>query len=94
MQITEGWAIAINLLAMHMTETENLSITAMKPALHDMFSYLSDEVFKNMAETKKMAFVILYFSGIFRTACPRIFRQRMGYHARACWPACFYPNIG
>ena len=27
-QITEGWAIAINLLAMHMTETEIPSITA------------------------------------------------------------------
>ncbi len=52
-QITEGWAIAINLLAMHMTETEILSITAMKPALHDLFSYLSDEVFKNMVEEQR-----------------------------------------
>jgi len=48
-QLTEGWAIAVNLVAVHMIESEIPSITAMKLALHDLFSYLSEEVFKNMA---------------------------------------------
>ena len=47
-QMTEGWAIAINLLAMHMTDAEIHITTAIKPALHELFSYLSEEVFSNM----------------------------------------------
>ena len=48
-RMTEGWAIAINLMAMHMTESAVPFDTAMKPALHDLFSYLSEEVFTNMS---------------------------------------------
>lgn len=51
-QITEGWAIAVNLLALHITETEipSTSIATIKPAMHELFSYLSDEVYRNMKE--------------------------------------------
>jgi len=52
-QLTEGWAIAVNLVAMHMIESEIPTITAMKLALHDLFSYLSEEVFKNMAQEQR-----------------------------------------
>ena len=48
-QMTEGWAIAINLMAMHMTETEIPFTSAMKPALNELFLYLSEEVFNNMS---------------------------------------------
>ena len=67
-QMTEGWAIAINLLAMHMTESEIPSSTAMKPALHELFSYLSEEVFRNMSnEEQEWLLVIFHFPRIFRT---------------------------
>ena len=59
--MTEGWAIAILLMAMHMTESEITFNNAMKPALHDLFSYLSEEVFNTMSEKEKdwlLAFAI------------------------------------
>ncbi|WP_203248799.1 BTAD domain-containing putative transcriptional regulator [Sporosarcina beigongshangi] len=77
-RITEGWAIAINLLAMHITETEILSITAMKPALHDLFSYLSDEVFKNMKEDQRKW--LLSFS-IFPVFSERLVHEFFGIEA-------------
>ena len=49
-EMTEGWAIAINLLALHMMDSEIPLSSVMKPALHELFSYLSEEVFQNMAE--------------------------------------------
>lgn len=52
-QLTEGWAIAINLLAIHMTDSEKPFTTAMKPALYDLFSYLSEEVYTNMSEEER-----------------------------------------
>ncbi|MEZ7170417.1 BTAD domain-containing putative transcriptional regulator [Sporosarcina sp. OR05] len=47
-RLTEGWAIAVNLLAIHLTgSNEDFSIK-MKPALQDLFAYLSEEVFNRM----------------------------------------------
>lgn len=51
MELTEGWAIAINLLA---RQSENLqSVLPDKPALHDLFAYLTEEVFNNMTEEEQ-----------------------------------------
>ena len=52
-EMTEGWAIAINLLALHMMDSEIPLSSVMKPALHELFSYLSEEVFQNMAEPEQ-----------------------------------------
>ncbi|MCM3743868.1 hypothetical protein M3193_06905 [Sporosarcina luteola] len=52
-RLTEGWAIAVNLLALHLVEGETHLPTAMKPALHDLFAYLSEEVFNRMSEVEK-----------------------------------------
>ncbi|MDW0116960.1 BTAD domain-containing putative transcriptional regulator [Sporosarcina thermotolerans] len=47
-QLTEGWAIAVNLLAIHVTDAEGDLSVEMKPALQDLFAYLSEEVFNRM----------------------------------------------
>ncbi|MFS0688496.1 BTAD domain-containing putative transcriptional regulator [Sporosarcina sp. 179-K 8C2 HS] len=52
-RLTEGWAIAVNLLALHLTGGESHLPTAMKPALHELFAYLSEEVFNRMGEEEK-----------------------------------------
>ncbi|WP_262173751.1 BTAD domain-containing putative transcriptional regulator [Saccharococcus sp. Marseille-Q5394] len=52
-RLTEGWAIAVNLLALHLAGGETHLPTAMKPALHDLFAYLSEEVFNRMGEEEK-----------------------------------------
>ncbi|MCG7344372.1 hypothetical protein MHZ92_09515 [Sporosarcina sp. ACRSL] len=48
-RLTEGWAIAVNLLALHLAGGETHLPTAMKPALHELFAYLSEEVFNRMS---------------------------------------------
>ncbi|MFC5604685.1 BTAD domain-containing putative transcriptional regulator [Sporosarcina koreensis] len=52
-RLTEGWAIAVNLLALHLAGGETHLPTAMKPALHDLFAYLSEEVFNRMSDDEK-----------------------------------------
>lgn len=52
-RLTEGWAIAVNLLALHLAGGETHLPTAMKPALHELFAYLSEEVFNRMSEEEK-----------------------------------------
>ncbi|QUW22334.1 hypothetical protein JSQ81_01715 [Sporosarcina sp. Marseille-Q4063] len=58
-EMTEGWAIAINLLALHMMDSEIPLSSVMKPALHELFSYLSEEVFQNMSE-KEQHWLLLF----------------------------------
>ncbi|WP_391209456.1 hypothetical protein [Psychrobacillus sp. L4] len=60
MRITEGWAIAIHLIAMQLVETNKQINELFDPALKDLFSYLSDEVFFRMNEEDKQS--ILNFS--------------------------------
>jgi len=45
MRLTEGWAIAIQLIAMQVAETNRQISQLVNPALHDLFSYLLEEVF-------------------------------------------------
>lgn len=52
-RLTEGWAIAVNLLALHLAGGETHLPSAMKPALHELFAYLSEEVFNRMSEEEK-----------------------------------------
>ncbi|MBD7985160.1 hypothetical protein H9649_11220 [Sporosarcina sp. Sa2YVA2] len=52
-QLTEGWAIAVNLLAIHLTGSEKDFSIEMKPALHDLFAYLSEEVFNRMSVSEQ-----------------------------------------
>ncbi|WP_186321314.1 BTAD domain-containing putative transcriptional regulator [Bacillus sp. FJAT-22090] len=49
MRLTEGWAIAIHLLAMQVAETNKQITQFFDPALKDLFSYLSEEVFSFMS---------------------------------------------
>ncbi|WP_438310521.1 BTAD domain-containing putative transcriptional regulator [Sporosarcina sp. FA9] len=58
-QMTEGWAIAVNLMAMQMSETEIPFQKAVKPALHELFTYLSEEVLNRMA-TKEQDWLLAY----------------------------------
>lgn len=60
-ELTEGWAIAINLLAMQMTQSELQFTGVMKPALQDLFGYLSEEVYQQMSAEEQywlLAFAI------------------------------------
>jgi len=52
-EMTEGWAIAVNLLALHMMDSDIPLSSVMKPALHELFSYLSEEVFQNLTEQEQ-----------------------------------------
>lgn len=45
MRLTEGWAIAIQLIAMQVAETNRQISHLGSPALNDLFSYLLEEVF-------------------------------------------------
>ena len=79
-QMTEGWAIAVNLMAMHLKDIDTIAITTMKPALHDLFMYLSDEVFTNMELTQKEW--LLSFS-IFPVFSERLIQEFYGAEAVA-----------
>ncbi|WP_088007002.1 BTAD domain-containing putative transcriptional regulator [Indiicoccus explosivorum] len=45
MDLTEGWAIAVQLMAIQHTDSPKPLEQTVKPALQDLFSYLSEEVF-------------------------------------------------
>lgn len=45
MRLTEGWAIAIQLIAMQLAESNRQIRQLVNPALNDLFSYLLEEVF-------------------------------------------------
>ncbi|TQR19486.1 BTAD domain-containing putative transcriptional regulator [Psychrobacillus vulpis] len=60
MKLTEGWAIAIHLIAMQLAETNKQMNQLFDPALKDLFSYLSEEVFLIMSEKDKQS--LLNFS--------------------------------
>lgn len=60
MKLTEGWAIAIHLIAMQVAETSKQIAELFDPALKDLFSYLSEEVFLRMNEEDKQS--LLNFS--------------------------------
>lgn len=55
MKLTEGWAIAIHLIAMQLAETNKQVHELFDPALKDLFSYLSEEVFSRMSEEDKQS---------------------------------------
>ncbi|MFJ8064549.1 BTAD domain-containing putative transcriptional regulator [Psychrobacillus sp. NPDC096426] len=60
MKLTEGWAIAIHLIAMQLAETGRHINELVDPTLKDLFSYLSEEVFLLMSEEDKQ--LLLNFS--------------------------------
>ncbi|MHA6261107.1 BTAD domain-containing putative transcriptional regulator [Sporosarcina sp. CAU 1771] len=66
-EMTEGWAIAVNLMAMHMSDTEFTFTSVLKPALHELFSYLSEEVYKNMSEEDRMWLLSFSIFPVFST---------------------------
>lgn len=49
---TEGWAIALNLIAYQLKEGE-LSLSSKSPMLQNLFNYLSDEVFQRRTELER-----------------------------------------
>ncbi|SES11679.1 BTAD domain-containing putative transcriptional regulator [Psychrobacillus sp. OK032] len=60
MKLTEGWAIAIHLIAMQLAETGRHINELVDPTLNDLFSYLSEEVFFLMSDEDKQS--LLNFS--------------------------------
>ena len=75
MRITEGWAIAIHLIAMQLAETSKQINELFDPAFKDLFSYLSDEVFFRMNEEDRQS--ILNFS-IFPTFNSEVIKTLFG----------------
>ncbi|MFC4411229.1 BTAD domain-containing putative transcriptional regulator [Chungangia koreensis] len=73
-ELTEGWAIAINLLA-RQTETLQSGLPD-KPALQDLFAYLTEEVFNNMSKEEQTS--LLSFS-IFPTFTESLIGDFYGY---------------
>ncbi len=53
LEITEGWAIAIQLIAMQSTSENSTFDVSLKPALEDLFHYLSEEVFTRYKEVEQ-----------------------------------------
>jgi ATP/maltotriose-dependent transcriptional regulator MalT len=53
LEITEGWAIAIQLMAVQSVSSESSFDVAIKPAMEDLFHYLSDEVFIRFSEEEQ-----------------------------------------
>ncbi|MGM8213271.1 hypothetical protein ACLIBH_10890 [Virgibacillus sp. W0430] len=49
MHLTEGWAIAVNLLALQMSQSKVAFNLAVSPVLEDVFTYLSEEVFQQLS---------------------------------------------
>src|SRR5690625_845502 len=59
--ITEGWAIAINLMALHLSESELTFSHMLKPVFQNLFDYLSEEVFQRRTKEEQawlLAFAI------------------------------------
>src|SRR5690625_2020191 len=59
--ITEGWAIAINLMALHLSESELTFSNMLKPVFQNLFDYLSEEVFQRRTKEEQawlLAFAI------------------------------------
>ena len=75
---------------------ETIAITAMKPALHDLFMYLSDEVFNNMElEQKEWLLSFSIFPVFSERLSTGILWCRGGSSiARTCRTTCLYPTIG
>lgn len=53
LEITEGWAIAIQLMAVQSVSSESSFDVAIKPAMDDLFHYLSDEVFIRFSDEEQ-----------------------------------------
>lgn len=53
LDITEGWAIAIQLMAVQSVSSESSFDVAIKPAMEDLFHYLSDEVFMRFSKEEQ-----------------------------------------
>ncbi|WP_313892343.1 BTAD domain-containing putative transcriptional regulator [Psychrobacillus sp.] len=75
MTLTEGWAIAIHLLAMQLSETSRQIDELFNPALKDLFSYLSEEVFLFMPQEDQQS--LLNFS-IFPIFTEQLMRDFFG----------------
>ena len=73
MRRTEGWAIAIHLIAMQLAETSKQLHELFDPALKDLFSYLSDEVFSRMTIDDQQSLLNFSVFPIFTTANIRDF---------------------
>ena len=78
--ITEGWAIAINLMAMQLTETELSFSNILKPVFQNLFDYLSEEVFQR--RTKKEQAWLMDFA-IFPTFSAELIEDFYGKEAVA-----------
>lgn len=78
MRLTEGWAIAIHLIAMQLAETDKHINELVDPTLKDLFSYLSEEVFLLMSEEDKQS--LLNFS-IFPIFTEKEIREFFGENA-------------
>ncbi len=59
-RLTEGWAIAIQLLAAQFVDSQKQITHIVDPALKDLFSYLSEEVFSLMNEKDQAS--LLHYS--------------------------------
>ncbi|NME05444.1 BTAD domain-containing putative transcriptional regulator [Psychrobacillus sp. BL-248-WT-3] len=60
LKLTEGWAIAIQLIAVQLVESQKTIADLTNFALNDLFSYLSEEVFSNMSPKDQLS--LLNFS--------------------------------
>ncbi|WP_017381443.1 BTAD domain-containing putative transcriptional regulator [Paenisporosarcina sp. TG-14] len=53
LEITEGWAIAIQLMAVKSVSEDSSFNVSLKPAMEDLFHYLSEEVFSRYKEEEQ-----------------------------------------
>ncbi|MFJ7826526.1 BTAD domain-containing putative transcriptional regulator [Psychrobacillus sp. NPDC096623] len=57
MRLTEGWAIAIQLIAMQLAESNRQISQLVNPALNDLFSYLLEEVFLLLSKEDQQSLI-------------------------------------
>lgn len=67
MRLTEGWAIAIQLLAMQVAETNRQISQLVNPALNDLFSYLLEEVFLLLSAEDQQSLINFSIFPLFTT---------------------------
>lgn len=75
LSVTEGWAIAIILLALQLKDSTSTIDEITNQSLNDFFSYLSEEVFENLSKLQQEA--LLKFS-IFPTFSKELIEQFYG----------------
>ncbi len=78
--VTEGWPIAINLMALQLSDADEAFSRLMQPVFANVFDYLSEEVFKRWTENEQEWLLLFAIFPTFSKQLIEEFYQTEGVH--------------